>query len=372
MPKIRILVVDDSVVMRRLVTDALNSDPSLEVVGVAANGRIALDKVEQLSPDAVVLDVEMPEMDGLHALVEIRKKHFRLPVIMFSTVTARGAVATLDALALGATDYVTKPANVGGVGESIDRLHHELIPKIKQFCGVKASSGKEPLHVPLHLSIPSAPPIPKPPLPPQRIDAVVIGVSTGGPDALMKLIPALPADMPVPILIVQHMPPVFTKLLADRLNAVSRIRVKEAEQGERIGPGGVWLAPGDFHMSVSSQDGGLVLSTSKGPPENSCRPAVDVLFRSAVETFGSHLMGVILTGMGRDGFRGCELIRTAGGDVIAQDEASSIIWGMPGFVVRASLADIVLPLLHIPAEIVKRVHRGRNPSPSAYPHIRTA
>ncbi|MDD5348808.1 MAG: chemotaxis response regulator protein-glutamate methylesterase [Chthoniobacteraceae bacterium] len=361
MPKARVLVVDDSVVIRRLVTDTLNADPDLEVIGVAANGRIALEKLGQLKPDAVVLDVEMPEMDGLETLRQIRKTHFRLPVIMFSTVTARGFLATLDALAAGATDYVTKPANVGGVGEALDRLRRELIPKIKHFCGVKPSVLHEPARPP------AAPaPLPKPLREPSRIDVVVIGVSTGGPDALVKLMPALPADLPVPILVVQHMPPVFTKLLADRLSAMSGIWVKEAEPGEHLSPGGVWIAPGDFHLTVCRQEGHAIVRTTKGPPENSCRPSVDVLFRSAVEAFGGHVLGVVLTGMGRDGFRGSELIRNAGGDVFAQDEATSVIWGMPGFVARGGLANAVLPLQQIPAEIVKRVHLGRTPTPSRH------
>jgi two-component system chemotaxis response regulator CheB len=354
MAKIRVLIVDDSVVIRRLVTEALNADPYLEVVGVAANGRIALDRMGQINPDAVVLDLEMPEMDGLQTLKEIRKLHPRLPVIMFSTVTTRGALATLDALAFGANDYVTKPANVGGVSEALERLHHELIPKIKHFCGVKA------VVCPPHFPPPASIPAPHRPItPPQRIDLVVIGVSTGGPDALVKLVPALPAGLPVPILIVQHMPPVFTKLLSDRLSTISSVFVKEAEMGDRLKPGNIWLAPGDFHMLVCNQNGEPMLKTTKGPPENSCRPAVDVLFRSAVETFGPHVLGVILTGMGKDGLRGCEMIREAGGDVLAQDEATSVIWGMPGFVARAGLAHAVLPLEQIPAEIVRRVKRMR-------------
>jgi len=358
MPKIRVLVVDDSVVIRRLVSDAINADPELEVVGVAANGRIALSKMTQVQPDIVILDVEMPEMDGLETLAEIRKTHRRLPVIMFSTVTERGAHCTLEALTRGASDYVTKPANIGSVGEAQQRLRSELIPKIKQFCKTGGTptqlrSSAFPAPVSPAVKLPSVPSVP------QRIDVVVIGVSTGGPDALMKLIPTLPADMPVPILIVQHMPPVFTKLLADRLTTMSGLSVKEAEPGERISAGGVWIAPGDYHLALSRREGQVVLQTNQDPPENSCRPAVDVLFRTAVETYGAHILGVILTGMGKDGCRGCELIRAAGGQVVAQDEASSVVWGMPGFVVRGGLANEVLPLNQIAAEIVRRVSYGR-------------
>lgn len=362
MSKIRVLVVDDSVVIRRLVSDVLNADPDLEVVGVAANGRIALSKIAQLQPDMVTMDVEMPEMDGLETLAEIRKTYRRLPVIMFSTVTARGAMATLDALSLGATDYVTKPANVGSVSEAMQRLRHDLIPKIKLFSGVgrKITAPSIPPPVPPPVT---ATPVKKPvvlEVPPSRIDLVVIGVSTGGPDALLRLVPLLPADMPVPVLIVQHMPPVFTKLLSDRLNALSHTSVNEAAPGVHITPGSVWIAPGDYHMTVGRVEGGqAVLSTNQGPPENSCRPAVDVLFRSAAETYGAHVLGVILTGMGKDGCRGCELIRAAGGQVVAQDEATSVVWGMPGFVVRADLACAVLPLNQIAGDIIRRVHYGR-------------
>jgi two-component system chemotaxis response regulator CheB len=358
MPKIRVLVVDDSVVIRRLVTDVLNADPAIEVVAIAANGRIALAKVQQVQPDVITLDVEMPEMGGLETLAEIRKTHPRLPVIMFSTLTALGASATLDALALGANDYVTKPANVGSVGEAQSRLASELIPKIKQFCRsivpVPATSS-----APIPGRIPALSRPPPPTTIQQRVEIVVIGVSTGGPDALSKLMPALPADLAVPVLIVQHMPPVFTKSFADRLNATSPLRVSEATPGDRLAPGSAWIAPGDFHMTVGKHEGHFVLGTNQGPRENSCRPAADVLFRSAIETYGSHVLGVVLTGMGQDGFRGSEAIRAAGGQVLAQDEATSIVWGMPGFIARAGLANAILPLNQIAGEIVRRVHFGR-------------
>jgi two-component system chemotaxis response regulator CheB len=357
MAKIRVLVVDDSVVIRRLVTEALNADPALEVVGIAANGRIALSKLSQVQSDIVTLDVEMPELNGLETLAEIRKTHPHLPVIMFSTLTARGAAATLDALALGANDYVTKPANVGSVSEALQRLRDELIPKIKHFCGNAPPAVAQPrpaAHAQARMSTPPA----HLPAATQRIDVVALGVSTGGPDALLKLVPNLPADLPVPILAVQHMPPIFTKLLADRLNAISHIRVQEAAPGDRPEPGGMWIAPGDFHLVAARNNGTCSLNTNQAPRENSCRPAVDVLFRSVVEAYGPHVLGVILTGMGQDGLRGCELIRQTGGRVIAQDEATSVVWGMPGFVARAGLANSVLPLGEIAGEIVRRTFAG--------------
>ncbi|HEX5484068.1 MAG TPA: chemotaxis response regulator protein-glutamate methylesterase [Terriglobia bacterium] len=358
MQKIRILIVDDSVVIRKLLTDALAADPLLEIAGIAANGRIALSKIPQVNPDLVTLDIEMPEMNGLEALAELRKTYPRLPVIMFSTVTERGAAATLDALALGANDYVTKPANVGGLDTALKRVREDLIPKIKTLCSPAAalsmlSSPRPPR--------PSLAPLPKPAEGARaaRIDVLAIGVSTGGPNALAELLPQLPRDFPAPIVIVQHMPPIFTRFLADRLAARCQIGVVEASMGLELKPGQAAVAPGDFHMAVEKQGRGLRVVTQQGPPENSCRPAVDVLFRSVAETFGPHSLAVIMTGMGQDGLRGCERIREAGGQILAQDEATSVVWGMPGFVVNAGLADKVLPLGKLAAEIVQRASQFR-------------
>jgi two-component system chemotaxis response regulator CheB len=356
MAKARILLVDDAVVIRRLVADVLNRDPALEVVGTAASGRIALAKIPQVNPDLVTLDMEMPEMDGLETLAEIRKTYPKLPVIMFSTLTARGAAATLDALRLGANDYVTKPANVGSVAVAIERVREELIPKIKAFCA--KIIGPVPTVRPAWTP-PSAPTTAAAPRRTHRVDLLVIGCSTGGPNALAALVPELPADLPVPVLIVQHMPPVFTRSLSERLDAQAKIAVKEAAQGDTVETGHAYLAPGDYHLEVVRQSLRPVLRTHQGPPENSCRPAADVLFRSAVQTYGPGVLGVVLTGMGQDGLRGCELIREAGGQVVVQDEATSIVWGMPGFVARAGLADRILPLEQIAGEIVRRVTAER-------------
>lgn len=358
MQKIRILIVDDSVVIRRMLTDALAADPSLEIAGVAANGRIALSKIPQVNPDLVTLDIEMPEMNGLETLAEIRKTYLRLPVIMFSTVTERGAAATLDALALGANDYVTKPANVGGLDTALKRVREDLIPKIKTLCSPATalsllSSPRQPQ--------PSLGPLPKPSESARiaRVDVLAIGVSTGGPNALAELLPQLPRDFPAPIVIVQHMPPIFTRFLADRLAARCQIGVVEASTGLDLRAGQAAVAPGDFHMIVEKQGRNLRVLTHQGPPENSCRPAVDVLFRSVAESFGPHSLAVIMTGMGQDGLRGCERIRKAGGQILAQDEATSVVWGMPGFVVNAGLADKVLPLGKLASEIVQRASQFR-------------
>mgnify|MGYP001806863176 CR=1 FL=1 len=352
MPKIRVLIVDDAVVVRRMVGDVLASDPDIEVVGVAATGRIALAKIPQVNPDVVTLDVEMPDMDGLQTLAEIRKTHPKLPVIMFSTLTERGASATLDALSLGATDYVTKPANVGSVAVALQRIREQLIPKIKQWC------GRQP-------TPPPAPAVTRPPAAARRptaaagVEVVVVGVSTGGPNALAEVLPALPADLPVPVLVVQHMPPVFTQLLAKRLDSACKVRVYEGSPAARPTPGTVWVAPGDHHMTVTRDHTGPRVHLNQAPPENSCRPAADVLFRSAAAAYGPGVLAVVLTGMGQDGLRGCEVIAESGGQILAQDEATSVVWGMPGFVARAGLADRVLPLPVIAHEIVRRVQATR-------------
>ncbi|MBI4396259.1 MAG: chemotaxis response regulator protein-glutamate methylesterase [Elusimicrobia bacterium] len=358
MRKARVLIVDDSVVVRRLVTDVLASDPSLEVVGAVATGRLALAKIPQTSPDLITLDVEMPEMSGLETLAEIRKIYPRLPVIMFSNVTERGAVATLDALALGANDYVTKPANARDMAAAIRKIREELIPKIKTFCSLSPDLNSLPRSEKPAQS-PAAPYLEPDRFARGRIDIIAIGVSTGGPNALAALLPEFPANLPVPVVIVQHMPPIFTKFLAGRLSAKSSIGVTEAANGDILKSGHAWIAPGDYHMMVEKCLDSHVVRTQQDPPENSCRPSVDVLFKSVSEAFGQRALAVIMTGMGHDGLKGCEYIRDAGGQVLAQDEASSVIWGMPGYVVGAKLANRVLPLSELGSEILQRVLVGR-------------
>ena len=361
MRKIRVLIVDDSTVIRRLLTDALSSDPAIEVAGIAANGKIALAKIPQLNPDILTLDMEMPEMDGITTLVELRKLYPKLPVIMFSTLTQQGATATLDALSKGASDYVTKPANVGSVNAAIANVKSELIPKLKAFCPWGA-----PPTPPMKPIVRNASPTLAPSFlntlaktANNKIDIVAIGVSTGGPSALQMVIPKLPKDFPVPIVIVQHMPPIFTKHLADRLNSLSQLRVTEAVAGESIQAGGVWLAPGDFHMTLKRERTSVQVVLNQGTPENSCRPAVDVLFRSVAELYGPNVLSVVLTGMGQDGARGCVVVRDAGGRTIVQDEATSVVWGMPGAVVQSGIANKVLPLNKIADEIIREAQQGR-------------
>lgn len=361
MRKIRVLIVDDSTVIRRLLSDALATDPAIEIAGIAANGKIALAKIPQLAPDIITLDMEMPEMDGLTTLVELRKLYPKLPVIMFSTLTQRGAESTLEALSKGANDYVTKPANVGSVNAAIQSVQCELLPKIKQFCKwatpVAANAGKAPnlANRSQGLASPSSAPGVKP----NRVDIVVIGTSTGGPNALSTVLPRIPANFPVPIVIVQHMPPIFTTHLAERLNQQSTLHVHEAANGDLLEPGGAWIAPGNFHLAIRRQGTQLIAVLNQEQPENSCRPAVDVLFRSAAELFGPNVLSVVMTGMGQDGQRGCGLIRQAGGRVIVQDEATSVVWGMPGSVASAGHAHHILPLQKIADEIILQSQFGR-------------
>ncbi|MFL5494137.1 MAG: chemotaxis response regulator protein-glutamate methylesterase [Gemmatimonadales bacterium] len=355
MPRIRVLVVDDSVVIRRMLSNVLADDSALEIAGAAANGHIALAKLDQVNPDVVILDVEMPEMNGLQTLAELRARRPRLPVIMFSTQTERGARITIEALTLGASDYITKPVSLGGVVLATQRVREELIPRIKALCRPAGGLSSSPARI-------STPPSAKSRVSagPGPIEVLCIGVSTGGPNALAGLLPELPADFAVPILVVQHMPPLFTTFLADRLNARSRIRVREAAAGVRLEPGVAWLAPGDWHMELERSEGGVLIRTHQGPQENSCRPAADVLFRSVASIYGRRVLAVVLTGMGQDGLRGCELVKEAGGQIVVQDEATSVVWGMPGYVAQAGLADRVLPLDQIAGEIVRRAGRARS------------
>lgn len=354
MRKIRVLIVDDSTVIRRLLTDALAGEEGIEVVGSAANGRIALAKIPLLNPDLVTLDIEMPVLDGLETLKALRPAYPQLPVVMFSTLTERGAIATLNALSLGANDYVTKPANVGSVVAGIQRVREQLVPKIRALCGQAFPAARPAASVPrTWLGERTGRRIAS--LAARRIELVAIGVSTGGPNALTEIFKALPGDLRVPVLVVQHMPPVFTKYLAQRLDAVSELEVAEARGGELLEPGRAWLAPGDYHLALQRTGRGVVARLNQGPPENSCRPAVDVLFRSSAEVYGAGVLGVILTGMGADGQRGSECIRHEGGRVLAQDEASSVVWGMPGAVVGAGLANEILPLSGIAARISQLV-----------------
>lgn len=347
---IRVLVVDDSVVVRQIVSDALKTDPELSVIGLASNGRVAMEKLALSTPDVITLDIEMPEMDGLATLTEIRKLHPHLPVIMFSTLTERGAGATLEALSRGASDYVCKPSGQRNVQQTMEKIRAELIPKIHALYNRKAG-GRRPSPID-----PSAAALPKPSGGP--ISLVVIGVSTGGPSALAEVVPRLPAGMKQPVLIVQHMPPVFTRVLAQRLASTSQLTVKEAIHQDRVLPGTVLIAPGDHHMRVAGSPREAWVTLDKQAHENGCRPAVDPMFASAAQVFGSGVLAVVLTGLGRDGTKGSAQVRRVCGQVWAQDEATSAVWGMPGSVVEAGLSTRTLPLNQVARAIADACRAG--------------
>lgn len=423
MARLRLVLIDDSLVIRKLVADALGADPDLEVVGSAANGRLGLERIRETNPDAVVCDVEMPEMNGLETVQALRRTHLRLPVVMFASPTAESARSTLDALHAGANDFVTKPSVQAGtaIAEVLANLRNELGGKIKGLCqGPGDLSGvaraainrravdlapaapatpapailptpasrelplsprtPRPLPIPPALNRPPVEPLRSPRTPPEqrirtvpppaaaaaaaisrpprlsgRIEAVLIGVSTGGPNALAEVIPRLPRDLAVPVLVVQHMPPLFTRQLAERLASKSQLAVREAAHGDTVAAGTVLIAPGDQHLTVARQGGQVRCVLNHDPPENSVRPAVDVLFRGACEVWGGNVLVVIMTGMGQDGLLGAIQLREVGAQVVIQDEATSVVWGMPGAVAKARIFDRMLPLTQIADEIAQRV-----------------
>jgi two-component system chemotaxis response regulator CheB len=355
----RILIVDDSAVMRSLLRSVVVGGRNLEVAGTAADGKSALSALENLRPDLILLDVEMPVMDGLMTLRELRARGHRMPVIMCSSLTQRGARVTIEALACGASDYVAKPAGQSGRDTSIQALSQELLPRIQALTSqtqpVFPGAALHPLILPVG-SPPRIRPVSSVPA------ALAIGVSTGGPAALDKLLPALPAHFPLPVLIVQHMPELFTRPFAERLNGRCPLQVREAQEGDPVRAGTIHIARGNWHMEVLAASRiGLpaTLHLNQGPEENHCRPAVDVLFRSVAAVYGSGALAVVLTGMGSDGMMGCRMIRDSGGGVLAQDQATSTVWGMPGAVCNAGLAQRVLALDAIVPEILRLAGRTR-------------
>jgi two-component system chemotaxis response regulator CheB len=345
---IKVVVVDDSAVVRRFLAQAIEAEPDLELVGIANNGSLALAVLRRERPDVVVLDVEMPVMDGLATLEPLRREFPGLPVVMFSTLTTRGGAATLEALMRGATDCVAKPQLTGGPDAALEHVRTQLIPKLRGL-GARNRIPRSPAP-PRRTAPPAAAPAGGTP------DAVVVAVSTGGPRALDVVVPALPV-LPVPMFVVQHMPPLFTGLLADRLDARAATRVVEAADHETVVPGHCYVAPGGFHLVVERDGTAVRTRLTSDPPESSCRPAADPLFRSAVAAYGSHLLAVVMTGMGADGSKGAAAVVDAGGEVIVQDEATSVVWGMPGAVVRDGLATAQVPLDGLADAIASRVRR---------------
>lgn len=332
--RIRVLVIDDSAVIRQLVTHALAADPAIEVVGSAVNGSTGLARIAQLHPDVILLDLEMPEMDGLEMLWRMRSDPARPRVLLFSTLTRRGAQVTLDALVLGADDYVTKSPHAASL---------ELLPKIKQFFVFPGTASRAA----------SIPPVPRAARPTRPAEVLAIGVSTGGPNALTAILPQFPRDFPLPILIVQHMPPVFTRFLAERLQTCTVLKVEEAADAANVTAGRIFIAPGNHHMRVRRNNGNVIVQLDQSPAENSCRPSVDVLFRSVADVYGDSAVAAILTGMGQDGTLGAKALNAGGAYLIAQDRVTSVVWGMPGSVVASGLADCVVPLECVVPEVLK-------------------
>jgi two-component system, chemotaxis family, protein-glutamate methylesterase/glutaminase len=366
--KLRVLVVDDTVTYRKIVNSVLSEMPDVEVVGMAANGKIALAKVEQLRPDLLLLDVEMPEVNGLEVLRRLQAAGSPAGAIVLSSLTAEGAQTTITCLELGAFDFVLKPSS-GSIDENVQRLRGELKPRLTAFArrrAVRSILGDTaPPSSPRSTTIQRqpAPAAVRPVLP--RIAAtgkpqvVAIGISTGGPKALTEMLPKLPGDLRVPVLIVQHMPPVFTKSLADDLDRRCQLPTFEAEDGQEVRAGEILIAPGGRQMKIQRESDSVVVRITDDPPENSCRPSVDYLFRSVVATYGAGTAAVIMTGMGNDGSAGCRLVKGRGGHVVAQDEASCVVFGMPRQPVEEGIADVVAPLDRLASEIVHLVEKGR-------------
>lgn len=337
--RVRILVVDDSAIVRGLIVQTLERDPALSVVARAANGEAALAELARTPVDVVVLDIEMPVMDGLTALPLILQRQPDVKVVMASTLTRRNARISLQALQAGAADYVPKPETGGLVGA--DEFARELIAKVKALGGrgaaptATAPSPTAPVVRPAALS------------PPVRPQVVAIGGSTGAPPALMSLFEALKGELEQAVLLTQHMPPTFTAMLAEQLERAGGRPAAEARDGEPVLPGRIYVAPGGWHMTVGRSGQVPVIRLNQEAPEHFCRPSVDPMLRSAAAVYGPGLLAVILTGMGSDGAEGCRAVAEAGGRFVVQDEATSVVWGMPGAAARTGLAEAALPLNQI-------------------------
>ncbi|MDE1174994.1 MAG: chemotaxis-specific protein-glutamate methyltransferase CheB [Edaphobacter sp.] len=369
---LRVLAADDSAVMRGIMRtlfmrhgESRGELPRMELAGIARDGMECLEEIAKLAPDVLVLDLEMPRMDGLEVLDRLRAIRSKVPVIMCSSHTERGARATLDALARGASDYVMKPTGHHDFESALASLSQQLLPRIAALASNSLRQSKVPGAIPLNE--PTGAIVRRESC--SAVEVVVIGVSTGGPAALEQLLPQLPEDFPVPVLVVQHMPKLFTGVLAERLNRFCRLKVVEASHGVPLCAGAVLLAPGDAHMEIMpkavTRPGslevvrGFAAKLHYQEPLNHCRPSVDYLFHSAARLYGAGTLALVLTGMGSDGLEGAHAIAAAGGTVLAQDEMSSAVWGMPGRIAESGIAAAVLPLSVIGREITQRVKRSR-------------
>lgn len=345
----RVLIVDDSAFTRQVLQSLLSGDPALEVVGVAADPFIAWDKINRLNPDVLTLDVEMPGMDGLSFLDKLMRTR-PLPVVMVSSLTEAGCATTLRALELGAVDFVCKPRF--DIRERLPEVAQEVIAKIKVAAAARArrSRGTFPGLTPSPLR-------PRAPLPRTTAQVVAVGASTGGTEAIREFLLDLPPDFPG-VVIVQHMPPKFTRAFADRLDSTCQMRVKEAEDGDSVLLGHVLIAPGDYHMQLIRDGASYRVGIHQGAPVNRHRPSVDVLFRSCAEGAGTNAIGILLTGMGEDGARGLLQMRQAGARTLAQDEASSVVFGMPKAAIELQAVDQVVALSRLAGTVLDLLCRG--------------
>ncbi len=364
---IRVMVVDDSAVIRGLLTRTLESDPDITIVASVGNGQMAISAITRQDTDVVILDIEMPVMDGLTALPKILSAAPDVKVIVASTLTQKNAQISLKALSAGAADYLAKPSS--SELNAATAFKRELVEKVKALGDARRrrrGSTAKPATVedlpfrPVASSRPAAPPaIALRAASSARPTAIAIGSSTGGPQALLAVLANLPASVQQPIFITQHMPPTFTTILAQHLSRASGRQAAEGVDGEAIVPGRIYLAPGDFHMKIEARGATRVIRLVKDPPENFCRPAVDPMLRSLSAAYGSGVLCAILTGMGADGTKGGEAVIAAGGTVIAQDEATSVVWGMPGAAAAAGICSAILPVSHIAPHIVRLAAGGR-------------
>jgi two-component system chemotaxis response regulator CheB len=375
--KIRALVVDDSALMRNLVSRMLEAAGDIEVVGTAMNGEFALQKIERLEPDVTILDIEMPVMNGIEFLHERRKRSIDVPVIVLSSVARTGAKVTMDALALGAADFVTKPS--GSVSRDIVRVEAQVVELVRSYgrqhrSRVGLATVPRPSDAPPTVEPHARPPRseraaapeqpPAPPAPPKRVtpvaepgrpEIIAIGVSTGGPNALRKVFAELDAGLPVPVLVVQHMPAGFTTEFARSLDRVCGLEVREAADGDIVKPGRVLVAPGNFHLAVERGADAVSVRVSQDAPRNGHRPSADVLFESVASVYGNRAVGVIMTGMGRDGSAGLGKIYERGGMTVGQDEASSVVYGMPKVAYELGYVRRQVPLYEIAGTIAEVV-----------------
>lgn len=341
MNKVRALIVDDSAFMRRVITDILHSEPGIEVVGTARNGEEAIKKIEKIRPDVVTMDVEMPVMNGLQALAVIMKD-FPTPVVMLSAYTEKGGRETMEALELGAVDFIAKPS--GPVSLNIEELREEILDKIKVASKSRAKTRGPSKVESITLKRKRV----------GRDKIVIIGASTGGPQAIVDIFSRLPGDLLACFIIVQHMPPGFTTSFASRLNSKSTIRVKEAQDGDPLQAGSAYVAPGDYHVLVKNGS----LSVVKGLRLHGVRPAIDFTMESAAKKYRDKVVGVLLTGMGVDGAAGMKAIKENGGATIAQDEMTSLVYGMPRAAINLDCVDAVRSLEEIPVEILRKLEVG--------------